>query len=255
MQSINTTTMTVPSTVPTSVFANVLSSKSIKLQWTIQWSPEHEIIEGFFVGYRSFDPTVLTSSTMAPLLPAAHQQNSAARHSRTSTNDSLHLPQDKQVASSPTQSTFTYKTIRLAPTQPIGSNNHRHQPPNEQPNLVPGGSVADAPPLLAPVSSITKTIPIGSMSQMQTSGLNNNQQQQSHEQLSQQIVVSSFEYIINGLERNTEYSILIQCFNRKGAGPSSDPVVFRTLSHGKSTASKLNLLNWATKLTSLSLSH
>lgn len=67
----------------------------------------------------------------------------------------------------------------------------------------------------------------------------------------QVVVINNFEYIINGLERNTEYSILIQCFNKKGAGPTSDPVVFKTFVNGKFLNAKLNFSESIHTLTTL----
>ncbi|XP_044020964.1 Down syndrome cell adhesion molecule-like protein Dscam2 isoform X2 [Aphidius gifuensis] len=39
----------------------------------------------------------------------------------------------------------------------------------------------------------------------------------------------SYEYRLNGLQKYTEYSIVVKAFNNKGDGPGSDPVVTRTL--------------------------
>lgn len=219
--------------MPTSVLAQVLSSRSIKLQWTIQWAPEHEIIEGFFVGYRSFDPSTLLAPSASSSGPSAltststteSSLSSVPRQQETNHNETHDLPERRIISSS--QSTFTYKTIRITNARPkeVSTQQQHHVDAANKDQASPSVD----PSLLAPISTVTKTIPIAN--HHQHTGISSNKQISDHQQ--QSIVVSSFEYIISGLERNTEYSILIQCFNRKGAGPSSDPVVFRTLSHGK----------------------
>lgn len=210
-------TRPVPSSLPTLVEATVLSSKSIKLHWTISYSPEREIIEGFFVGYRSFEtgapPSVDGSQTGAPSisLPGANP-----KHSPTLGE----------------QPTFTYKTIRLT-SRPGALTSQEAGSEARQQQLSETGGAA----LLSPVASITKTIhPAGSPF---SGGPQTALHRQQHPQLAGSasplnVVVSSFEYVIGSLERNTEYTILIQCFNKKGAGPTSDPVVFRTFMNGKS---------------------
>ena len=184
----------VPSTVPGLVRAVVLNSRAVKLHWSITYAPEHELINGFFIGYRSFEP-----SPSSGALPA-----------RPSPELATGRPADERP-------TFTYKTIRLAASQPpsaaIGQ---------ESANQAAASAADAAQPLLAPVSSKT----VGPAEQAKGVGL----------------VQSQFEHAITGLERNTEYTILIQCFNGKGAGPTSDPVVFRTLANGKSLG-KVEFLN------------
>lgn len=174
----------------------MLSSRSIKLRWTISYPPEHELIDGFFVGYRSFDTSALLAE------PGA---GSVAQTAQAAAKQALERP------------TFTYKTIRLT---------------NQQQQSAPEGGLSDhqqlehhQTPLLSPVSSVTKTVPAGPSVQV-------NEPAGSKQQVAV-VVVSNFEYTIAGLERNTEYTILIQCFNKKGAGPTSDPVVFKTFASGE----------------------
>lgn len=174
--------------MPNPVKVSVISSRSIKLHWTITYAVEHEIIEGFFVGYRSFDSAGNANE------PAIKSTNLAAEQQ---------LP------------TFTYKTIRLTNQrqqqleQPLVLDSNQANPLHQ--NLNQDSSSA----FLSPISSVTKNELVSSFQQQQ-----------------QLIVMNNFEYIINGLERNTEYSILIQCFNKKGAGPTSDPVLFKTFVNG-----------------------
>lgn len=44
-----------------------------------------------------------------------------------------------------------------------------------------------------------------------------------------------FETVLNDLQRNSRYNIIIQAFNKKGPGPSSDDVVAQTLEFGTSS--------------------
>lgn len=167
-----------PSVVPSLVEALVLSSKAIKLHWTISYAPEREIIDGFFVGYRSFSSTSASSGAATATAEPRGPNPQAGE-----------------------QPTFTYKTIRLTNQAP-GQTAQELQQHDDQSAL------------LSPVSSVTKQVPVS-------------------QQTSQLMLVSTFEFLISGLERNTEYTILIQCFNKKGAGPTSDPVVFKTFAIGK----------------------
>lgn len=215
--------------MPSSVEAIVLSSRSIKLHWTITYSPEHEIIEGFFVGYKSFN------SHMDSIVHG----NSAASAGTTSDNSNSNSRQTSNEQQQQ-QPTFTYKTIRL-------NNNNLLQRP-QQLTILNNSAPADSnsgsdlsSAFLSPISSITKHIPAPSSTIVSSPtnaafGVN---QQQPQVQQTIVVVVSNFEYIINGLERNTEYSILIQCFNKKGAGPTSDSVIFKTLVNGKFNCSIL----------------
>ena len=208
--------------IPTLIEARVLASRSAKLHWTIAYSQEHEQIEGFFVGYRSFEPSTSVSNPANiagqqpisdPIEPLKHKTKLSASGSLTDQKS--------------TQSTFTYKTIRLT--------NHRLDSSslNEQATFQrKQDQQADSSDvLLAPISSITKTVPItspfahlGGPNQAPTL-VNGNQ--------AQLLLVQTFEFVIGSLERDTEYTVLLQCFNKKGAGPTSDPVVFRTFANGK----------------------
>lgn len=182
----------------------MLSSRSIKLHWTVSFSPDHELIDGFFVGYRSFDTSSL-------LVEPQHPTGASLAPPGVS------LTPAKQTLERPT---YTYKTIRLTNAPPDGHSQ------SASTNGEPAIDGQAATPLLSPVSSVTKTV-------QTNSGAGGGQRQQV-------VVVSSFEYIIGGLERNTEYTILIQCFNKKGAGPTSDPVVFKTFTSGEYTRRHLN---------------
>lgn len=214
-----------PATVPGQVEAQVLSSRSIKLRWTITYAPEQELIEGFFVGYRSFDASSLLADPQqvgAGLVAGSSAATATA----------------KQALERPT---FTYKTIRLTnspssagqqqPAAAAAATADYNEPSasgaseSQQQHQHQQQSAASSTPLLSPVSTLTKTV----------GGAPNVQQQQQQPNLRQQqvVVVSSFEYVIGALDRNTEYTILIQCFNRKGAGPASDPVVFKTFQSGE----------------------
>lgn len=165
----------------------MLSSKSIKLRWSITFSPEREIIDGFFVGYRSF-------ASQAQLAP---------------TNQPNKLEQP----------TFTYKTIKLTSPQLVSDRQT-------------DSSQTDSS-LLSPVSSFTKSL-LPAQRQQSDKTLQSTGQ-------SQVVLVNQFEFVINGLERNTEYTILIQCYNKKGAGPTSDPVVFKTFANGEYLQLSLHL--------------
>lgn len=162
-----------PSVVPSNVEALVLSSHSVKLNWTITYSAEHDIIDGFFIGYRSLDVAL------------------------TSTAASANAVQQPPLAE---QTTFTYKTIRLGGQPEMGARSQQHQ-------AEPGSA------FLAPKSSVSKQTLLAGHRQPVIA------------------ISSSFEYLITGLERNSDYTLLIQCFNRKGAGPTSDPVLFRTFAN------------------------
>lgn len=211
------------------VEAAVLSSKSIKLRWTISYSPEREIIYGFFVGYRSFD----TSSSLID------QSDDRSQLPTVSSSSNLLLSRNgnQQTSNKLSEPTFTYKTIRLTNQQPSSGQHLSSLENYHQPNIDSNTrQQQDASAFLRPISSVTKNLPIqGSTSSstqvnsypIPTNHLQTVQQQQ------QVVVISTFEYVIGGLERNTEYTILIQCFNQKGAGPTSDPVVFKTFMNGK----------------------
>lgn len=175
----------VPSVVPASVEALVLSSHSAKLNWTITYSAEHEIIDGFFIGYRSLD-VGLPSPSVAPPAPGSTQS-----------------PKPSQTALE--QTTFTYKTVRLGSQSdlPTLGNSVHHKA------LIDTSGAAN----LAPKSSVTKQTLLAGHRQPVLA------------------VTSTFEYLIGGLERNSDFTLLIQCFNRKGAGPTSDPVLFRTFAN------------------------
>jgi hypothetical protein len=41
------------------------------------------------------------------------------------------------------------------------------------------------------------------------------------------------EVRLSGLEKFTKYSIIVQAFNNRGDGPSSDPVIVQTLEDGE----------------------
>lgn len=217
------------------VEATVLSSKSIKLHWTVSYSPEREIIDGFFVGYRSFDTTSLLDQSS----PNSQSQTVS---SSSIVGNSLRSGSQQQPSSKLTEPTFTYKTIRLTNQQPLngqtsnsGSGSGSYQQNMDSSNSRQQKQQQDASAFLTPISSATKNLPAQSTTSLPSqvanifSSLNNNQQTTQH----QVVVVSTFEYVIGSLERNTEYTILIQCFNQKGAGPTSDPVVFKTFMNGE----------------------
>lgn len=157
----------VPAVVPNNVEASALSSRAIQLRWSVTYAPERELIDGFFVGYRSF------------------VANSAAAAATTVATS----------GDAPGASTFTYKTIRLAPRADSEQQQQQHNGQH-----------------VSPVSSVSK--PSGTVA-------------------SQVLVSQVFEHTIDALERDTEYTVLIQCFNRKGAGPTSDPIVLKTLADGE----------------------
>lgn len=216
------------------------------------------MIDGFFIGYRSFDSSALlveTSNTDG-------SDSTRASNILQGTGSGAQVGTTKQLVERPT---FTYKTIRLI-------NQHQQQQP--QPTSDDNGSVLQstasssseqsqdtggATPVLSPISSITKTVPANSMLMGNTNNkfaslANSNKPEASGGANSGSsevalVVISNFEYVITGLERNTEYTILIQCFNKKGTGPSSDPVVTKTLMHDP--PGKLTLL--ANELTETSL--
>lgn len=170
-----------------------MSSKSIKLHWTISYAPEHELIDGFFLGYRSFEASQLVNGVAtASSAPG-------------------------KVSSSSEQPTFTYKTIRLTNQQSTTS----QAAPDENRDDPLRTQSESSSTYLSPVASVTKTVPVQSSSSYGSSLRHHTN------------VISTFDYIVSGLERNTEYTILIQCFNKKGAGPSSDPVVFKTFLNGE----------------------
>lgn len=51
---------------------------------------------------------------------------------------------------------------------------------------------------------------------------------------------SDFQATLTELKRNTRYGIIVQAFNKKGPGPSSDEIVAQTLEFGKNELTKLN---------------
>lgn len=171
----------VPSVVPNNVEALVLSSHSVKLNWTITYSAEHEMVDGFFIGYRSLDVSPAGVPSVAP----PTQGTAPAVQSRQQ-----HLE----------QTTFTYKTVRLSSAPDSSGVSNKAADIASSTNL-------------APKSSITKQTLLAGHRQPVLA------------------ITSTFEYLISGLERNSDYTLLIQCFNRKGAGPTSDPVLFRTFAN------------------------
>lgn len=223
------------------VEASVLSSKSIKLRWTISYSLEHELIEGFFIGYRSFDslspasPSSLSlssssgSGSLEPLGPVSSAGGDELVKLASSGGADA-----KQSAERPT---FTYKTIRLTNQQQQQAFESRGDDLS-QAEASQKQDQHQNTPMLAPISTITKTVPADALMGNSVGGGNSNKpnskgMQQQQQQQDVAFVISNFEYVISGLERNTEYTILIQCFNKKGAGPASDPVVTKTLMSGK----------------------
>lgn len=204
--------------IPSLVGAIVLGSRSVKLHWTVSHSPEREIIDGFFIGYRSFaDTPALIHAGADP-----QQQHKLATAQLSSVQSSgLNQPASIPLDAGGQTPTFTYKTVRL---------NHRASPSEQTDGLAHlARQQQQADELLdpnaayiSPLSSISKSIIRPS----------------SNYNLQQQVISSSFEYLIEGLERNMEYSIFIQCFNKKGAGPRSDPVIFKTFANGKFASSR-----------------
>lgn len=179
-----------------------MSSRSARLHWTIAYPAERELIEGFFVGYRSFESSAQTNSRLEGL---------------------------KLKASIGAQeSTFTYKTLRLTGQRLDTESADERQIQQQQ---------ADSSAIyLAPVSSVSKSVPVSASPFGHLSPSS-----QPAPITSQVLVLQTFEFVIGALERDTEYTILIQCFNKKGAGPTSDPVVFRTFANGnESTAANLS---------------
>jgi len=175
----------------------------VKLRWTITYSPENELIDGFFIGYRSFENTLSPPQTSMTSQTSADSKLSHGSVLQTAQSD-IERP------------TFTYKTIRLATTANTDSTmGLQVSESGSQVNSV-------GPSVLSPTSTSTKQVP---SSMVANSG--------SKHGIPSTMIQSQFEYVINGLDRNTEYTILIQCFNRKGAGPTSDPMVFRTFASGK----------------------
>lgn len=204
----------------------MLSSRSVRLHWTITYSSEHELIDGFFVGYRSFEPASTASSGAT-----SNSNRQSGQTGSDSVNDQLDLVSKSKTSQSSgqevTQSTFTYKTILLIDPKrdQISSDDKQQQ---QQQSVSPTVS-------LAPLTTTTKTIPPTNQG---FTHLNNNpsHQQQSglvnhHE--GQTLLVQTFEYVIGSLQRDTEYAVLLQCFNKKGAGPPSDQIVFKTFANGK----------------------
>lgn len=177
-----TTINEVPSVVASSLVVIVMSSRSVKLHWTLAYPVEREIIDGFFIGYKS--ATANGSPAQMPLAAPFDQVQ----------NPDQQLAQQQMTGGD--LPTYTYKNVRL--------------------NRGSGEQLDPSAVYISPLTSITKTI-----SQPQ-------QQQQ------QQVVSSTFEFVIGGLERNTEYSVIIQCFNKKGVGPASDTETFRTFANGES---------------------
>lgn len=131
-----------------------------------------------------------------------------------------------------TQSTYTYKTIRLANQgfDTATSNEHSQHQQQHQQHQQQQQHSDPATVFLEPISSVTKSVPITSpFSHLASS----NQPATISSQPSQLLLVQTFEFVIGSLERDAEYTILLQCFNKKGAGPASDPVVFRTFANGE----------------------
>lgn len=210
----------VPSIVPTMVEARVLSSRSTKLQWTVAYSPEHELIEGFFVGYRSFDSS--TSSSTSNNINNSIQRSDIANIANDN-NKHAYLPQESPGKST----TFTYKTIRLSP-EALGDWSQRNNLATRTSATI-SSSTSSSDILLTPIASVSKTVPATSSQnfahiQGVSSGQNNG---------ANIVLVQTFELLILGLDRDTEYTTMIQCFNSKGAGPTSDPVLFRTFANGE----------------------
>lgn len=45
----------------------------------------------------------------------------------------------------------------------------------------------------------------------------------------------SYDYRLTGLEKYTQYSVVVKAFNSKGDGPGSDPIIAQTLEDGRAT--------------------
>lgn len=56
------------------------------------------------------------------------------------------------------------------------------------------------------------------------------------------LIKNDFQYSLTDLKRNTRYGIIVQAFNRKGPGPSSEEVVAITAEYGKCINSDINTL-------------
>ena len=57
------------------------------------------------------------------------------------------------------------------------------------------------------------------------------------------LIKNDFQYTLTDLKRNTRYGIIVQAFNRKGPGPSSEEVVAITAEYGKCIKSDINTLS------------
>ncbi|KAG9508722.1 Down syndrome cell adhesion molecule-like protein, partial [Fragariocoptes setiger] len=188
--------------VPSNVHATMATSRALKLTWAIVW-PNHkrELIDGFFIGYRRSSTNVAPSRS-STATTTTNALNVSPQSPTTGTFNSEQQQQQNLYNNDKQEPTFIYKTIRLL--QASISQQQQQMSPN-------GAFGARAPHVSQVAPSMEKQI--GGMGE-------NNYINYSPE---------LYEYTINGLERDTEYTIMIQCFNRKGAGPASDAIVARTL--------------------------
>lgn len=51
--------------------------------------------------------------------------------------------------------------------------------------------------------------------------------------ITQQNLERRFEYLVESLRKSTKYSVIVQAFNSKGAGPSTNELTIETFANGK----------------------
>lgn len=293
----------VPSIQPRQVKAQVLSSRSVKLSWIITFAPAHDLIEGFFLGYRSRATqsgngiqetpsyTYKTIKLMNSATNFRQQQTTTNSGNGANNNDNGSIQIQNKLIINGSNSNSNNNNLLLS----SNNNNLPQQQQQQQPTTINDKTTSSI--YLSPISSSLATVsstssmvspsggsglqPLqkGSEQQLemqqgtnggdligapstnnqrqyasnlysdngQAMGLDNTIAGHSYNTMQQQLessagyyggnmsnilITSTFEYVITNLERNTDYSILLQCYNRKGAGPSSEPLLLRTFANG-----------------------
>lgn len=192
-------THTAPQFVPQNVTCLPLDSRSIKVSWIIPSSLKNLFIEGFYIAYRfpaSSDP--FTYKTMhVPLHPAG-----------------------------------SVPAAGSSPESGSGSGNAGARDRN------PPSSSSSGSPLSSSGVSISSSIIIsGSTSSSFSSASSlrdreNNSNFNTQQRNADPFAQRKFEYIIDQLRKSTKYSIIVQAFNAKGAGPTSPETTVSTFANG-----------------------
>lgn len=202
-------TCTAPQFVPHNVTCLPLDSRSIRVSWLIPSSLKNLFVDGFHVAYRihaSSDP--FTYKTM-------------------------HIVQHPAILSSPSDPSLlvsgkkTFPPVRDTSSIRISSNSNNGNPFSSQ-------GVSITSPIIISGSTSSSFSSASSLRDLENNSFNT----QMHESGMMRNVVNpfaqrKFEYIIDQLRKSTKYSIIVQAFNAKGAGPASTEITVATFANGE----------------------